>query len=164
MKKIFFVAILGLMALNLFIYVHTAYRTPEPYQGFMDRLDMAPMKEYADPEFGYRVKYPSFFSEEKTDTGHTRFCYRRDVNILLESYVDMNPGSELLARKDATFIIVAPVYENGVRIDGYSRYDKYIRSGRTFFVLSLVYPDSYKPALQRLFRLVDDWSVLGAVS
>ena len=27
---------------------------------------------------------------------------------------------------------------------------------------TLLYPDSYKPAMPRLFKLIDDWKVLGA--
>jgi len=30
------------------------------------------------------------------------------------------------------------------------------------FVYSLTYPDSYKPAMPRLLKLIEDWRVLGA--
>ena len=40
--------------------------------------------------------------------------------------------------------------------------DKFIMSGKMLFVYSLTYPDTYKPALPRLFKLIDDCKVLGA--
>ena len=57
-------------------------------------------------------------------------------------------------------IIIEEDYE--FIVDGYSHYDKFIKSGRILFVYSLTYPDSYKPAMPRLFKLIDDWKVLGA--
>ena len=124
--------------------------------------------------------------------GHARFVYSDSANIILESYVTPNYSPNLqacadsLAKKlhsdrimiskqkagkssskqaslqDSAFLLVGPVYENGVRIDGYSHYDKFIKSGKMLFVYSLTYPDSYKPSMPRLFHLIEDWKVLGA--
>ena len=136
---------------------------------------------YGTP-FGYVVKYPCFFQQEDTSVsgyqGYARFSFTNHANIILESYVTPNYSNTLqacadsLAQKlhsertmqasDKAFILSGPVYENGVRVDGYSHYDKFIKSGRILFVYSLTYPDSYKPAMPRLFKLIDDWRVLGA--
>ena len=124
--------------------------------------------------------------------GHARFVYSDSANIILESYVTPNYSPNLqacadsLAEKlhsdrimiskkkagkssfkqaslqDSAFLLSGPVYENGVRIDGYSHYDKFIKSGKMLFVNSLTYPDSYKPAMPRLFHLIETWKVLGA--
>ena len=135
-----------------------------------------------DPDFGYVIKYPYFFQQEDTSVsgyqGYARFSFTNHANIILESYVTPNYSNTLQACADSlaqklhsertmqasnkAFILSGPVYENGVRVDGYSHYDKFIKSGRILFVYSLTYPDSYKPAMPRLFKLIDDWKVLGA--
>ena len=45
-----------------------------------------------------------------------------------------------------------PYSEFKTRIDGYSHYDKFIKSGKMLFAYPLTYPDSYKPAMPRLFK------------
>ena len=124
--------------------------------------------------------------------GHARFVYSDSANIILENYVTPNYSPNLQAcadslaeklhsdrimiskkkagkssskqdsQQDSAFLLAGPVYENGVRIDGYSHYDKFIKSGKMLFVYSLTYPDSYKPAMPRLFHLIENWKVLGA--
>ncbi len=194
MKKIFIIAILLIVAFNVYFRVTHPGDERTPYSDFRDRIGTAPMKEYQDPDFGYTVKYPCFFQQEekqgKDFLGHARFSYQKDVNIVLESYVTKNLSPDLQAcadslaerlhaektmlasqrktsrkeraTEDSAFILSGPVYENGVRIDGYSHYDKFIKSGKLLFVYSLAYPDTYKPALPRLFQLIEDWRVLGA--
>ena len=68
----------------------------------------------------------------------------------------------LTKKQDSAFLLSGPVYENDVRVDGYSHHDKFIKSGKILFVYSLTYPDSYKPAMPRLFHLIENWKVLGA--
>ena len=193
MKKIFIVAIVLIMAFNFYCNITHQGDQRTPYSEFKTRIDMAPMKEYQDPDFGYVIKYPCFFQKEDTSLndyqGYARFSFNDHVNVVLESYVTMNHSSNLeacadsLARelhadktmlssssphaqgkksKDSAFILSGPVYENGIRIDGYSHYDKFIKSGKILFVYSLTYPDSYKPAMPRLLKLIEDWRVLGA--
>lgn len=182
MKKIFIFAIILIMVANLYCHLHHMGDTRTPYSEFKDRIGMAPMKEYHDSDFGYSIRYPCFFQqEEKTQDdflGHARFSYTNHTNIVLESYVTKNLSKDLTSCADSlaqvlhadktlhpahsAFILSGPVYENGVRVDGYSHYDKFIKSGRMLFVYSLTYPDTYKPALPRLFKLIDDWRVLGA--
>lgn len=124
--------------------------------------------------------------------GHARFVYSDSASIILECYVTPNYSSNLQAcadslaqklhsdrtmvsnkkaskasskqapQQDSAFLLSGPVYENGVRVDGYSHYDKFIKSGKMLFVYSVTYPDSYKPAMPRLFHLIENWWVLGA--
>ena len=182
MKKFFIVATVVLMAFSLYFLITHNGDQRTPYSEFKARIDMAPMREYHDPDFGYAVKYPCFFQKEDTSPnncqGYARFSFTDHTNVVLESYVTMNRSHDLascadsLARKlhsertmlpaKNAFILSGPVYENDVRIDGYSHYDKFIKSGKQLFVYSLTYPDSYKPAMPRLFRLIEDWRVLGA--
>ena len=181
MKKIFLIAVVLLMMINFIInYHHEVTKEQQtPMADFKTKVEMAPMKEYNDPDFGYVVKYPCFFQQEDTSVsgyqGYARFSFTNHANIILESYVTPNYSNTLQACADSlakklhsertmqasnkAFILSGPVYENGVRVDGY---DKFIKSGRILFVYSLTYPDSYKPAMPRLFKLIDDWKVLGA--
>ena len=183
MKKIFIVAIVLIMVFNFYCNITHQGDQRTPYSEFKTRIDMAPMKEYQDPDFGYVIKCPCFFQKEDTSLndyqGYARFSFTDHVNVILESYVTMNHSSNLeacadsLARelhagktmlssssthaqdkksKDSAFILSGPVYENGVRIDGYSHYDKFIKSGKMLFAYPLTYPDSYKPAMPRLFK------------
>lgn len=64
--------------------------------------------------------------------------------------------------RDSSFLLAGPVYENGVRMKGYSHYDKFIKSGKLLFVYSLTYPDDYKPAMFKLFHLIENWKIVGA--
>lgn len=184
MKKIFLIAVVLLMMINFIInYQHEVTKEKHtPMTDFKTKVEMAPMKEYNDPDFGYVIKYPCFFQQEDTSLsgyqGYARFSFTNHANIILESYVTPNYSNTLQACADSlaqklhsertmqasnkAFILSGPVYENGVRVDGYSHYDKFIKSGRILFVYSLTYPDSYKPAMPRLFKLIDDWKVLGA--
>lgn len=164
MKKIIIVTLVVVLAGAVFNIVRTDDRRTT-YSGLKTALGMAHMKTYRDTVFGYTADCPDFFQVEETDStpphclSYARFAFRREVNVVLETYVLFDATDSIKTQG----IVAGPVYENGVRIDGYSRYAKYIRSGKSVFVYSLTYPDRYKPALSRLFKSVDEWKVLGAV-
>ncbi len=182
MKKIFIVATIVVVALNLYYLITHDEDRRTPYSEFKTRIEMAPMREYHDPDFGYTVSYPCFFRKEDTSLndyqGYARFSFTAHANVVLESYVTMNRSHDLASCADSlahrlhsdrtmlpqenAFLLSGPVYENDVRIEGYSHYEKFIKSGRLLFVYSLTYPDAYKPAMPRLFRLIEGWRVLGA--
>ena len=88
--------------------------------------------------------------------------YSNTLQACADSLAQKLHSERTMQASNKAFILSGPVYENGVRVDGYSHYDKFIKSGRILFVYSLTYPDSYKPAMPRLFKLIDDWKVLGA--
>ena len=140
MKKIFLIAVVLLMMINFIInYHHEATKEQHtPMADFKTKVEMAPMKEYNDPDFGYVVKYPCFFQQEDTSVsgyqGYARFSFTNHANIILESYVTPNYSNTLQACADSlaqklhsertmqasnkAFILSGPVYENGVRVDG----------------------------------------------
>lgn len=192
MKKFFIIAVILVMAANVYYSLTYKGDIRTPYYEFKTRIGTAPLKTYRDTDFGYTISYPSMFQQEDKQgdeyLGHARFVYSDSANIILESYVTPNYSPNLQAcadslaekllsdrimiskqkagksssKQDSAFLLAGPVYENGVRIDGYSHYDKFIKSGKMLFVYSLTYPDSYKPAMPRLFHLIEDWKVLGA--
>ena len=180
MKKFFIIAAILVMLANVYYSLTYKGDIRTPYYEFKTRIGTAPLKTYRDTDFGYTVSYPCMFQQEDKQgdeyLGHARFVYSDSANIILESYVTPNYSPNLQACADSlaeklhcdktlqnsAFLLSGPVYENGVRIDGYSHYDKFIKSGKMLFVYSLTYPDSYKPAMPRLFHLIEDWKVLGA--
>lgn len=184
MKKFFIFSALLIIVCN--IYYHLTYKGDirTPYYEFKTRIGTAPLKTYRDTDFGYTISYPCMFQQEDKQgeeyLGHARFVYSDSANIILESYVTPNYSSNLQAcadslaeklhstptmltkKQDSAFLLSGPVYENDVRVDGYSHHDKFIKSGKILFVYSLTYPDSYKSAMPRLFHLIENWKVLGA--
>lgn len=191
MKKFFIIAVILVIAANVYYSLTYKGDIRTPYYEFKTRIGTAPLKTYRDTDFGYTISYPCMFQQEDKQgdeySGHARFVYSDSANIILESYVTPNYSPNLQAcadslaeklhsdrimisnkktgksssKQDSAFLLAGPVYENGVRIDGYSHYDKFIKSGKMLFVYSLTYPDSYKPAMPRLFHLIEDWKVLG---
>ena len=173
MKKFFIFSALLILTLNLYFHLHHEGDTRTPFSDFQMRIGMTPMEEYRDSCFGYTIQYPSFFKQEKNTredfNGHARFSYTNHTNIILESYVTQNRSKDLKTCADSlatalhahkkllpahsAFILSGPVYENGVRMDGYSHYDKFIKSGRMLFVYSLTYPDCPASTIQTHRRL-----------
>lgn len=51
-----------------------------------DAMSFAEFDTYVDPQYGYSVKYPSFFDKEEGDEkkGNVRFSYRDNTNLVLE--------------------------------------------------------------------------------
>lgn len=74
MKKIFLIAVVLLMMINFIINYHHEVTKEEhtPMADFKTKVEMASMKEYNDPDFGYVVKYPCFFQQEDTSVSDTR--------------------------------------------------------------------------------------------
>ena len=67
MKKIFLIAVVLLMMINFIINYHHEVTKEKhtPMADFKTKVEMAPMKEYNDPDFGYVVKYPCFFQHRR---------------------------------------------------------------------------------------------------
>ena len=153
---IFLIPVVLLMMINYIINYHHEFTKEQqtPRADFKTKVEMSPMKEYNDPDFGYFFKYPCFFQQEDTSVsvyqGYVRFSFTIHSNIILDSYVTSNYNNTLQACADSLaqklhsertmqasnkeFILSGPFYENGVRVDGYSHYDKFIKSGRRLFV------------------------------
>ena len=107
MKKIFLIAVVLLMMINFIInYQHEVTKEKHtPMADFKTKVEMAPMKEYNDPDFGYVIKYPCFFQQEDTSVsgyqGYARFSFTNHANIILESYVTPNYSNTLQACADS---------------------------------------------------------------
>lgn len=190
MRKFFVIIVLLLLFISIATRVFHGDK-PTPQSVFKEQMDVAPMKYYCNSTYGYNIAYPCFFHKEDvsstaTDSdSHTRFLFTTNTNIIIETYVMSAPRRSTRAcalaladslgahpqfpshKKNKTaagnsFILSGRVYENGQPTDGYSHYTKYIKSGRILFVYSLIYPEDYKPALRRMFRTIDNWTVPGA--
>ena len=87
MKKIFLIAVVLLMMINFIINYHHEVTKEKhtPMADFKTKVEMAPMKEYNDPDFGYVVKYPCFFQQESADQC-TVFAEYRDRNPVIQRY------------------------------------------------------------------------------
>lgn len=146
---------------------------------FRRKLTYAEMYEYKDPDFGYAIRYPSFFEEQPDSLdsciGHARFSYNDQwATVVVEGYVIYNNGQSVVTAADSIsqvlhatkshigknyFILSGPQFEDGSRIDGYSYYSKFVRNCKLWFVYTLVYPDRYRNVLGRLFKEIDMWQI-----
>ncbi len=69
---------------------------------------------------------------------------------------------------DFGYVIKYPCFfqQEDTSVSGYQGYARFSFTNHANIILesydSLTYPDSYKPAMPRLFKLIDDWKVLGA--
>lgn len=171
------IAIIVLMASIDFICSFGNEKTDEEL--FARKLNESKMLTYHDPDFGFTVRYPSFFIEQPDslddNVGYARFSYGNYwANFILECYAtrnyDLSPkaGMDTLARmlhatqrmlgKDY-FILSGPQYENDCYMDDYSFYSKYVSRGRLWYVYTMVYPDRYHDHLGKLFKEINGWQV-----
>ena len=107
MKKIFFIAIVLLLLINFITNFHHEVTKGKltPMTDFKTKVEMAPMKEYCDPDFGYVVKYPCFFQQEDTSVSgyqsYARFSFTNHANIMAHP---INQGeNSLILYKICTF-------------------------------------------------------------
>ncbi len=174
---IFFFLVLGAAA-----YDHYCQLTHQPplEQMLQEAIESARLSVYRNADYGFKAEYPEFFCSESdaegSFTGRARFSYWNSmVHVNLETSVRRN-GRALNVRDSMHFIaasthaatqrmgtnwfvVAGPLYEDGVPVEGYSFYDKYVCVGKLWFVYSLTYPDACRASLARLFRLVDRFSV-----
>ena len=192
MKKFFIIALLVLFIIQIAVGIFSSHDLITPAEIFRNHLNVAYLSEYRNPIYGYKIKYPCFFQKDDSasndSNGSVHLRYDVNKSIVLESYVAVAPSNNLdecaqtLAKqlhatpkfpfsqtksisdssRANSFTISSLAYENGHPADGYSRYAKYIKSGKTLFVYSIIYPEDYKKALSRMFQIIDNWTVVGA--
>lgn len=93
MKKFIIITALLLLLANIATHVFRGEgRTP--CSVFKERLEIAFMKKFRSPTYGYAIEYPEFFNKDgaETDNGDSynrraRFCFNNNKNIVIESYV-----------------------------------------------------------------------------
>lgn len=179
MRKFIFIIIAVIAVAVTFGWVRSCHEDKTDTEMFGQKLTYADMYEYKNPDFGFAIRYPSFFEKQpdslNTSKGRVRFSYNDQwATVVIEGYVMYNKGqpvrsaadslSRLLHSTDSRlgkdyFVLSGAQYENGSRIDGYSYYSKFVRNGRLWFVNTLVYPDRYRNVLGRLFKEVDNWQI-----
>lgn len=144
-------------------------------------LNSARMLTYQDPDLGFIVRYPSFFTMQPDSLdnykGEVRLSYAdENATVVLECYALWNFGQTLKEGMDSlaqvlhatnrklgsdNFVLSGPQYENEGRIDNYSYYSRFVSRGKLWFVYTMVYPDHYYKHLSRLFHEINDWKVFG---
>lgn len=178
MKAIFIVvfSFLAMVALVDVVFPRTELR---PLADVLyEEINNASLLTYKDDLFGYSVCYPSCFrcdgGSQSSDSGYVRFRYNMIEDIILECYVTRAVGTDNtvvcdisgMGRRlhacpksvgDGMYVLGGPLYENGVRIDGYKHYTKCVRKGKLWICCALLYPEQYKDSLGRIFRLVESW-------
>lgn len=93
MRKFFIILVLLLLFLNITVRVFHG-EEPTPQSVFKEQMDVAPMKYYCNPTYGYNIAYPCFFHEdesEDSDSSHVRFIFTNNTNIIIETYVMKAP-------------------------------------------------------------------------
>lgn len=149
---------------------------PDMERLLMERLNMAPLAEYKDRDFGFVVRYPDIFVKNNDVTSRYLGCSRFDFwQLSIECYVvydrkerGFNEYMDSIAsvmkadscrRRGNSFVVASPLYEDGMLIDGFRYYAKYVRGDNVWFVYALHYPAACTKSLGRLFYLVDRWKV-----
>lgn len=179
MRKAIFIFIAIIVLAACVDWIRSCAKEKTDMEQFGRHLTFADMYEYKDPNYGFVIRYPSFFTEQpdslKEYEGNARFSYHdKWVSVILEGYVLNNHGLSVKAGMDSLaqvlnatkkrmgndfFILSGSQFENGSRIDGYSYYSKFVRNGKLWFVYTMVYPENYHDVLTRLFKEIDDWQI-----
>ena len=146
---------------------------------FARQLTYAQMFEHQDQDFGYTLRYPSFFTAQpdslQEEAGRARFVFNDEgVTVVVEGHVVRNNGLSLQEGMDSLakvlhatdrkldkdgFTLSGPQYEEGSRISDYSYYSRFVANRKLWFVYTMVYPNDYKDVLGRMFKEIDEWQV-----
>lgn len=181
MRKTIFIFIAAIVTCACVSWVRWCSSNRTAQERFAHRLTLADMYEYKDEDFGYTIRYPSFFSDgrikdsEANDEGRARFVYYEEgATMVIEGYAIRNNGMSLKEGMDSlgealqatdrrlgnnSFTLSGPQYEEGRPISGYSYYSKFVAHRKLWFVYTMVFPDTYRPALSRMFKEIDGWQV-----
>lgn len=181
MRKTIFIFIAAIVACACVSWVRWCSNNRTAQERFAHRLTLADMYEYKDEDFGYTIRYPSFFSDgriedsEANDENRARFVhYEEGATVVIEGYAIRNNGMSLKEGMDSlgealhatdrrlgnnSFTLSGPQYEEGRPISGYSYYSKFVAHRKLWFVYTMVFPDTYRPALSRMFKEIDGWQV-----
>ncbi|NPD92405.1 hypothetical protein [Xylanibacter muris] len=147
-----------------------------PYHEIMSEvINRAPITAYHNKFYGFKAQYPKCFIMQETgyDSTHAKFEYSLYENIAIEFSVfkntmdDMSPDKwpVFAERKDTTvtkvgndaFIVEGLLYCDGTPYPDHSRYAKYIRNGKLWFVYSVTYPNECHKAAERIRGLISQW-------
>lgn len=176
MRKILIVAFLFVVSAFCIDSVVSRYGRRDFGQVLEEQLNVARLAEYKDRDFGFVVRYPSFFAAEPDSVddymGHCRFyfwklsmeCYVTrggagpDSGRYIDSLASAMHAESCVTDRD-TCIISAPLYEDGVRVEGFRYHAKYVKGDNVWFVCALHYPEGYSKSVRRLVSVIDSWKV-----
>ncbi len=130
-----------------------------------DGINRCRMLTWQNPEFGYEISYPEFFEAETDETGHTRFCFRNETNIVVDSFfVDninkITANATKINRKGGNIIAEGRYHESGGAVGGYKYHTKAIRQGRQWLAYRIVYEEAYEESVYRIIQAIDRWQPL----
>lgn len=146
---------------------------------FRDRLkyemDIFEEKKYKDSTYGFYAAYPEFFKCDTISGNYVCFGFHIETNMIIEYFVMPNKKlysfdngmkhimkenhARMFKRKKDCFVISGYYYMDDSQMEGYCYYSKYVYRKRIWYVCRLIYEEKYKSCLDRLFRMVDGWTV-----
>ena len=180
MRKTIFIFIAAIVVCVCVGWIRSCGDASTDKEQFARRLTHATMYEFEDEDFGYVIRYPSFFSGQpdslQDEVGRSRFVFNGEgATVVLEGHVMRNGGMSVQRGMDSlaevlhatssklvgddSFILSGPQYEEGYPVDGYSFHSKFVAHRQLWFVYTMVYPDRYRDVLSRLFKEIDEWQV-----
>ena len=137
------------------------------------------MMEYQNCDYGYTVRYPSFFEQTDDslmDEGCCRFSFWQDSTEIVQTvFVELNLdsltieqamanyASELHATQQQKgnnyFILSGHIHSDDGKITSRRYHAKFVKHRKVWFVQTLAYPEDCEQAVQRLIHEIDDWKV-----
>ena len=98
MKKFFIIAVILVIAANVYYSLTYKGDIRTPYYEFKTRIGTAPLKTYRDTDFGYTISHPCMFSRKTSKEMNTR--------VMPASFIRIVPTSSWRAMLPPT---IAPI-------------------------------------------------------
>ena len=178
MKRFLFLSMLVFIGLMIWVSGHEKEDDMTLPQKLERAMRLTRMMEYKDCDYGYTVRYPSFFEPDDslTDEGYCRFSFWQDsTEIVQTAFVEHNPDSltidqamaDYASKLHATqqkkgndfFILSGHIHSDDGKITSRRYYAKFVQHRKVWFVQTLAYPEDCEQAVQRLIHEIDDWKI-----
>lgn len=181
MRKAFL--LLMILGVGLFVLNHRREHRHDDdtyLQQLEHMLECTDWQVYEDSSYGYAIRYPSCFlpasAEGEVDA---RFVYVEQMPLREITYISLEASTQVcrdslnpyrdmqriaeavngvcLRKSDTEFLMTARVKSRDTRITAFRLNAKYVLCQRLWFVETLIYPEDFAPAVQRLVHEVDEW-------
>ena len=179
MKRFLFLSMLVFIGIMIWVSVHEKEDDMPLPQKVERAMRLTRMMEYQDDDYGYTVRYPSFFEQTDDslmDEGCCRFSFWQDsTEIVQTAFLELNPdsltveqamakyASELHATQQQKgndfFILSGHIHSDDGQITSRRYHAKFVQHRKVWFVQTLAYPEDCEQAVQRLIHEIDDWKV-----
>lgn len=187
MRKAFLWMLLFMTALVFLDYRLDHRHDNDTYlQQLEHTLSCSDWVNYEDSEYGYTMRYPSCFRPiENSGEGGASFAYMEElplnniVYMVLETNTQvcqdsLNPYREMrkmakemdgicCRQSDTTFLMTTKIKSRDPKVTAWVMCAKYILHQKLWFVETLIYPEDFAPAVQRVVKEVNDWTPFGSV-